>query len=450
MPLKTIRFIDLFAGTGGIRLAFERALGNIGYAHEPECVFSSEIDPNASETYRLNFGETPWGDITLHADKIPAFDFLLAGFPCQPFSYAGKRMGFGDTRGTLFFEVEKILQHHRPKGILLENVRGLTTHDDGRTFATILHSLQRLGYGTKYLLCNSSNFGVPQNRVRIYILGILNEDVKTTITSDPGAPDSHAYKHRGRQNGFFGQPTRYKTVNDILEDNTGRQYDCSPAFTAMLSNAVLGDFSKLHGVRLIDYRGGNSLHSWDLGIKGQCSPREREFMNALIANRRKKEFGIHQDGKMLTKEQIQSFFNCPDMDGTIASLIRKGYLKIIDDKYNPVCGNMSFEVFKFLDPDSISITLTSSDTHKLGIVQNGKPRRITPREAARLQGFPDSFILHPEDSATYKQMGNAISVPVVQAILEDYFRMNPALRFPVKDTYSVIADTSRITASVTV
>ena len=150
-------------------------------------------------------------------------------------------------------------------------------------------------------------------------------------------------------------------------------------------------------------------------------------MTKLILNRRKKVFGTHQDGKMLTKEQIQTFFKNLDIDIIIASLIKKGYLKCIDGKYNPVCGNMSFEVFKFLDPDSISITLTSSDTNKLGVVQNGMPRRITPREAARLQGFPEDFILHPEDTAAYKQLGNAVSVPVIEAIIKDLFMNNPSL-----------------------
>jgi len=159
-------------------------------------------------------------------------------------------------------------------------------------------------------------------------------------------------------------------------------------------------------------------------------------MNALISNRRKKIFGTEQDGKMLTKEQIRTFFSDPDIDQIILSLLKKRYLKKIGEKYNPVCGNMSFEVFKFLDPKSISITLTTADSHKLGVVQNNRPRRITPRECARLQGFPDNFILHPNDIATYRQMGNAVSVPVVKEILEDFFKLNSSLiieRSPVRN-----------------
>ncbi|NEP11657.1 MAG: DNA (cytosine-5-)-methyltransferase, partial [Symploca sp. SIO2C1] len=402
-----IRFIDLFAGIGGIRLGFEQTMQALGISSK--CVFTSEIDTKACETYALNFNEQPHGDITKYSHEIPEFDFLLAGFPCQPFSYAGKREGFGDTRGTLFFEVEKILKKHKPRGLFLENVRGLVSHDHGRTLHTILHSLEELGYSTSYVLCNSSNFGVPQNRVRIYILGIVEHEIQSTISSDLGSADSHAFKKGHNQLNLLSATYPHRVVGDILEAYVDNHYHCSADFIRRLDKVVQGDFEQLHGKRLIDTRGGNSIHSWDLGIKGECSELERQLMDALITNRRKKIFGTHQDGKMLTKQQIKTFFDVPNLEKLIQGLMQKGYLKCVDGKYNPVCGNMSFEVFKFLDPDSISITLTSSDTHKLGVVQKSIPRRITPREAARLQGFPDNFVLHPKDSATYKQMGNSVS-----------------------------------------
>jgi DNA (cytosine-5)-methyltransferase 1 len=188
-----IRFIDLFAGIGGMRLGFEEACDALGI--ESKCVLSSEIDKQAIETYTINFKDRPVGDIR-EIDEIPNFDFMLAGFPCQPFSYAGKQEGFGDTRGTLFFEIERLLKKYQPEGFLLENVRGLTTHDSGRTFKTIVSSLQTLGYGINYVLLNSSNFGVPQNRVRIYILGLREKKPILNIQSDRGASDSHIFKQR--------------------------------------------------------------------------------------------------------------------------------------------------------------------------------------------------------------------------------------------------------------
>ncbi|MDJ0844861.1 DNA (cytosine-5-)-methyltransferase [Crocosphaera sp.] len=419
-----INFIDLFSGIGGIRLGLELACQKLDISSR--CILSSEIDNKACETYALNFHEIPRGDIK-KIKKISSFNFLLAGFPCQPFSYAGKHQGFGDTRGTLFFEVERILNIYQPDGFLLENVRGLITHDKGRTLKTIITKLNDLGYGVEYLLLNSSNFNVPQNRVRIYILGKKGCKPNLNIRSDKGAIDSHAYKKVGIQGSLFvpiNYPIKPLTVKDILEDKVDEKYFCSQHFTDLLNHAVRGHFNKLHGTRLIDFRGGNSLHSWDLGLKGKCTDAEQNFMNLLIANRRKKVFGTHQDGKSLTLEQIKTFYFNDDLEAIITSLLAKGYLKKESSKYGPVCGNLSFEVFKFLDPDSISITLTSADAHRLGIVTNNKPRRLTPRECARLQGFPDSFKLHPDDRAAYKQFGNSVSVPVVETVMMDYFQNN--------------------------
>ncbi len=415
-----IKFIDLFAGVGGIRLGVSQALSRNGI--ESRCVLSSEINEKACETYQLNFGEHPNGDVK-EIVEIEPFDILLGGFPCQPFSYAGKRMGFGDTRGTLFFEIERILKEYRPKAFLLENVRGLYTHDRGRTFQTIMEKLHSLGYGTYDLLQNSSNFGVPQNRVRLYIVGILNAQPQMGLYTDLGSTDSHDYKKKSQELSLFFENPLCR-VSDILEPEVDEKYFCSEKFQQMLHDAVGEDLSVLHGYRLIDYRGGQSLHSWELGMKGKCSDAEIRFMNALILNRRKPIFGKEQDGKKLTLEQIKTFFNEPNIDEIINSLLEKRYLQVKDGKYNPVCGNMSFEVFKLLDPDSISITLTSSDANRLGVIQHNRARHITPRECARLQGFPDSFKLHPTDACSYKQFGNSVSVPVVEAVFNDFIRNN--------------------------
>lgn len=418
-----IKLIDLFAGIGGIRIGASEALAKYGITSE--CVLSSEIDPKACETYELNFHEHPQGDIH-EITRIEPFDFLLGGFPCQPFSYAGKRRGFGDTRGTLFFEIERILEAYQPKAFLLENVRGLYTHDGGWTFETIMTKLHDLGYGTYDLLLNSSDFGVPQNRVRLYILGIKGKTPKMSLVTDLGAADSHSFKKEYEQLNLFSveQPAKTRTVGDILEEDVPEKYYCSPEFEAQLRSVMGDDLSKLHGYRLIDYRGGQSLHSWELGKKGKCSEQEIKFMNLLIQNRRKPVFGTHQDGKKLTLEQIETFYRDDDILEVIASLKQKGYLKEEDGRYNPVCGNMSFEVFKFLDPNSVSITLTSSDSNRLGVIQNNRPRRITPRECARLQGFPDSFRVNPNDRFAYKQFGNSVSVPVIQAVVEDFLKYN--------------------------
>ena len=161
-------FIDLFAGIGGIRIPFDE----MGY----QCVFSSEWDAKACQTYFANFGTVPFGDITkIPADRIPHHDVLLAGFPCQAFSIMGKMQGFSDTRGTMFFEIERILKYHQTPYILLENVKQLVGHDGGRTFKVILERLGQLGYHVKWKVLNALDFGLPQKRERVIIVGFLNQ-----------------------------------------------------------------------------------------------------------------------------------------------------------------------------------------------------------------------------------------------------------------------------------
>ena len=169
MDWSKFKFIDLFAGIGGIRLGFESVGG--------ECVFSSEWDKKACETYNTNFNEMPAGDITkIDAKDIPDFDILLAGFPCQSFSILGKKEGFADeTRGTLFFEIERILKEKRPSAFMLENVRNLTAHDKGRTLKVIIEHLEALGYSVHWKVLNALDYGVPQKRERIIIVGFLGE-----------------------------------------------------------------------------------------------------------------------------------------------------------------------------------------------------------------------------------------------------------------------------------
>ena len=183
----TFKFIDLFAGIGGFRLAMQNLGG--------KCVFTSEWDTHAQKTYKANFGEVPFGDITQERIKayIPDdFDVLCAGFPCQAFSIAGKRGGFEDTRGTLFFDVAEIIKRKRPKAVLLENVRGLTTHDSGKTLQIIISTLEELGYKVFYQILNAKDFSVPQDRKRIYIVGfnetLFGKDIEFEFpkgTDDP-------------------------------------------------------------------------------------------------------------------------------------------------------------------------------------------------------------------------------------------------------------------------
>lgn len=397
-----------------MRLGLEYAANSLGL--QTECVLSSEINKDAQLVYQNNFNCQPLGDIR-KINQLPPHEILLAGFPCQSFSNAGKKAGFSDTRGTLFFEIMRLIDTYKPQAFIFENVRGLVSHDRGKTIETIKYEIQQRGYSFNYFLLNSSNFNLPQNRIRIYIIGTLNTNPKFNLISDLGAKDSHSYENK--QLSLLYPDRKSVTVADILEDNPPEKYNCSPAFITALKNHFDNDLNKLHGVRLIDYRGGNSIHSWEIGLRGECTRDEIELMNLFILKRRNKQFGNHQDGKLLTKEQIASFFPHPQLETILDALVRKKYLQITNSKYKPVAGNFSFEIYKFLDPEKISITLVASDANRLGVYHQNRIRRITPREAARLQGFPDSFILHNDDEKAYYQLGNSVSINVVKAVAEE-------------------------------
>ncbi len=398
-----------------MRLAFEEAARSLYI--ETDCVLSSEIDSDARLVYEQNFATQPCGDIR-KLEALPEHDILLAGFPCQSFSYAGKKEGFGDTRGTLFFEIMRLIDTYKPRAFIFENVRGLVSHDRGKTLETIQHEIQKRGYSFDFFLLKSTNFGLPQNRVRIYIVGILNSSPQYQLISDVGPPDSHSYRN-AEQLSLFHSPRPEIKVLNILEDNPDRKYDCSSEFVAALKRVLNNNLDRLHGIRLIDYRGGNSIHSWELGLRGECSSEEIELMNRFILKRRNKEFGKTQDGKLLTQEQISTFFDRANLDQILDSLVAKKYLQRNGELYKPVSGNFSFEVYKFLDPHKISVTLVASDANRLGVYHNNRVRRITPREAARLQGFPDRFQLHNNDDKAYYQLGNSVSINVVRAVAQE-------------------------------
>lgn len=297
--MAEFKFIDLFAGIGGIRRPFQKLGGT--------CVFSSEIDKFAIKTYEANWNETPSGDITkIEAADIPNFDILLAGFPCQAFSIAGKRKGFNDTRGTMFFEVERILEYHKPKCFMLENVKGLLNHDKGNTFKTMKDILeQKLNYKIFYKVLNAKDFGVPQNRERIIIVGFKNHNVEFE----------------------FPKPLGIKTrLGDILDQDVDSKYTISDKIWA--------------------------------------SHKRRKEKHKAKGN----GFGY-------------SLFN---EDSEYTSTISARYYK---------------------------------DGSEILIEQAGKnPRRLTPREAARLQGFDDDFKLVVSDLQCYKQFGNSVPTKMIEAV----------------------------------
>lgn len=434
MSNNTLKFIDLFAGLGGIRLGFEQACHEIGI--ETECVLTSEIKPYAVQTLKHNHHHENFvGDIFQVKNKdIPDFDFLFGGFPCQPFSAGGKRQGFADTRGTLFFEIERIIEAKQPQGFILENVEGLVKHDlenkhdeIGRTLQTILYKLSDvLGYQVSWKVLDSVHFGVPQSRKRIFIVGTKN--------------------HKISLNGF---EQKYSVLKDILEKG-------KPTMDTNFTRKLLSIFTleELYGKSIKDKRGGeNNIHSWDIGIKGECSEAQIKLLNRLFKERRKKqwaaEIGIDwMDGMPLTLSQIQSFypvnnlFEQVNLEEMLEDLAQKGYIKFEHPKklvtevtengavtsrvydetkpkgYNIVTGKLSFEINKILHPNEIAPTLVATDMVKI-VVPDGKGvRKLTIREGLRLFGYPENYEIPVKETFAFDLLGNTVVVPVIKAIAE--------------------------------
>tara|TARA_R110001606_G_scaffold192707_3_gene340412 strand:+ start:460 stop:1809 length:1350 start_codon:yes stop_codon:yes gene_type:complete len=424
--MSKVRFVDLFAGLGGIRLGFEKSFQDLGF--ETECVMTSEIKPYAVETLSKNFNHDYFvGDIfNVENEQIPDFDFLLGGFPCQPFSAGGKREGFVDTRGTLFFEIERILREKKPYGFILENVEGLVKHDIenkedkvGRTLTTILDKLKnKLGYKVSWKVLDSVEFGLAQSRKRVFIVGTKDEKANLTFSDK-----------------------EFNVLNSILEN--GLETIKSDFTEKLFSHFEMED---LYGKSIKDKRGGeNNIHSWDIGIKGEVSDEQIILLNKLFKERRKKHWadkiGIDwMDGMALTLQQISTFDNNDNLKGLLDDLVKKGYLRFEHPKklvreetengvrkyrtydetkpkgYNIVTGKLSFEINKILDPNDIAPTLVATDVSRLAVPDNGGLRKLTIREGLRLFGYPEWYEIPVKETEAFDLLGNTVAVPVVEHV----------------------------------
>lgn len=408
-----ITFIDLFSGLGGIRIGFEQALKELGL--KGKCVFSSDIKPAAIKAYEFNFGENPECDITkVKPSNLPNFDFLLAGFPCQAFSQAGLGLGFQDTRGTLFFDIAKILLSKKPTGFVLENVEGLVNHDKGRTYKIIRTTLEDMGYDIQAKVLNGKDFGLAQSRNRIYIIGLKGQKVKE----------------------LSGFSKKTSVLRDVIDEST-------PPIETKFTRKLLSHYKidEVYGKAIKDKRGGNNnIHSWDIGLKGDVSSDQKELLELLLKQRRNKkwadEIGIKwMDGMPLTANMIFSFYPHPKLQSLLDDLVMKGYLTYeypkqlinnrrvpdttLDKGYNIVTGKLSFEFTKILCPDSVTPTIVATDVHKLAVPVNGGIRSLTINEGLRLFGFPNNYKLNfLKESEAFDLLGNTVCVPVIKAVSE--------------------------------
>lgn len=314
--LKDLNYVDLFAGIGGFRLALE--------SFGAKCVFTSEWDKYAQQVYENNYGEKPHGDITkVNEVDIPNHDLLCGGFPCQAFSVSGKQKGFKDTRGTLFFDIARILKHHSPRFVILENVKNILKHNNGQTLSTILKTLDDLNYDVFYELLRGSNFGVPQHRERVFFV-CFRKDLKV-------------------RNFALSKPDfNMKSVNDILEENINDQ--------------------------------------------------------EIIINR---EDIVLQKSK-IDKDLLGNFPTKPLRIGTI---------------------NKGGQGERIYSTNGTGITLSAyggGPANKTGAyLVDGKIRKLTLRECARMMGFPEKFKICENKRQAYTQFGNAVIVNIVQFIISD-------------------------------
>jgi DNA (cytosine-5)-methyltransferase 1 len=317
-----IKFIDLFAGIGGFHLALNKVNG--------ECLFASEWDKECQKIYEKNFHLKPFGDITkINEKEIPKHDVLCAGFPCQAFSISGKRQGFKDTRGTLFFDVARIIKHHQPKLILLENVKNFLTHDNGNTISVVKKTLEELNYNVFYKVLNSSNFGIPQKRERIYIVG-FNKKLKI-----------NEFKFPSNQNIFV-------SLKDyLLPDNLTKEL---------------------------------VLNRDDIQLK-----KDKKIQKDIFGNYPQKPIRLGQVNKGGQGERIYS------TNGHAVSLTAYG-------------GGIGSKTGLYL--------------------VNKKLRKLSPRECARITGFPDSFSLSENKNHSYRQFGNSVVVNVLDFILKEIMKTN--------------------------
>jgi DNA (cytosine-5)-methyltransferase 1 len=386
--MKKFKFIDLFAGIGG----FHIAMSNLG----GECVLASEIDKFAIETYFNNFGISSNNDVTkINPEKIEQYDTLCAGFPCQPFSKAGSQLGFADEiKGTLFFEIVRMIEKTRPKYLILENVRNLVSHDFGNTYTVIMKYLRDLGYivNETPIIMSPHQLGIPQLRERVYILGIRN---------DLGVKEINIELPNGKK-----EDLSIYNSNILESDKVSDKYFISNNEIKVLD--IWDDFFK----NIKTEKLGFPVWSEEFGLTHDLSVFPDWKRNIVLKNRK-----LYDDNK--------NFIN--------QWLLKNNYLK----DFTPTQRKFEWQAGKSINtvwegiiqfrPSGIRVKKPDTFQALVAMVQIpivGKlKRRLTPREVARLQSFPDSFIINKNDMQAYKQFGNAVNVICVEYLAKRLFEL---------------------------
>jgi len=413
--MNIINYIDLCCGIGGFRIGINNFQKDSKYKFK--CVLSADIKEDAIKTYNLNFNENNKKLDIFDIDKIPQFDLLCGGFPCQSFSTAGNKKGFDDKRGTIIFKIIEICKKYKPKYFILENVSNIITLENGKIIKKICDEFSNINYYVKYIKLNSINFGVPQNRERVFIIGCIEDII-----------DIGKIKYVNENN---------KLCSVI--DNTAKYTDIEQSFVNKLIK--IHEKTPIYGYKIQDKRGGkNNIHSWDL--TDDITQDEKKLMTKIMTERRKKHWAISKkiiwmDGMPLTFEEISTFNDNKKLQEMLDNLVKHKFLKlekpknlisgkrIYDDTgkigYNICKGKLSFPISVILDPETTTPTLTATDSHKLAlIIENKFVRKLNDNELKALSGFPSEYKI-PNDVNKYDLFGNVVIPNIVSAILHCIF-----------------------------
>lgn len=399
MKDEKIRYFSMFTGVGG----FELGIGERG-----ECVGFSEIDKYSNQLLANKFPNiTNFGDATkINPRELPDFDMLCGGFPCQAFSIAGKRKGFNDTRGTLFFEVARIIEVKRPKIVFLENVKGLLNHDKGKTFSIIIQTISELGYDVQWMVLNSKFFGVPQNRERVFIIGSIR-----------GEPRPEILPFRENFSKDFKQLEKKPMIIGTTKSDTARGTN---------SRSWVHDINGIIGaVNSTEYKQPKQ-------IAVSCAYRTRTYRNQGGTIEMRKDnianqlTSVTKDSMVLgySRDEKGNTINrhTKNIFGTIKSCQRLNQQDLIIHSLYPRTGNPDVGGTGHLSKqDDTTYCLDSGNCQALEF-KGMKIRRLTPIECERLQGFPDNWTEGFSDTQRYKMMGNAVTVNVIKEIGRQIFR----------------------------
>lgn len=371
-----MKFLDLFAGIGGFRLGLE--------SNGHECVGFCEIDKYARQSYKAihnTENEVEFHDITTitneQLDELPGVDIICGGFPCQSFSIAGKRKGFDETRGTLFFEIARLAKYLKPKYLFLENVKGLLNHDKGRTFETIIRTLDELGYDAEWCVCNSKDY-VPQNRERIFIIGHLRGE------------------RTGKVFPIVGESGTVESHNEIKQ---------------------LNDAKRIQGFK-------ENKYVYDVkGISSTLCARDYEDPKKIaipIKEATKRGYTLAEPGDSVNLEQPKSKTRRGRVGKQVANtLLTNGQMGVVVPVLTPDRVKKRQNGRRFKENGEPMFTITARDRHGI-MLDDFTIRKLTPRECWRLQGFPDWAFDRAEkvvsNSQLYKQAGNSVTVPLIAAI----------------------------------